>query len=102
MPWRSPLHECRGRDCPVVFKPAHPVPCVARRPFWSRRFGGHAAAKKAGFAQDDVIVAIDGLTSRLSESELIGNLLQRRRVGKSVEGTVLRGTQRVALILPRQ
>jgi len=49
-----------------------------------------------------VIVAIDGLTSRLSESELVGNLLQRRRVGKSVEGTVLRGTQRVALILPRQ
>ncbi len=47
-------------------------------------------------------MAIDGLTSRLSESELIENLLQRRRVRESVEVTVLRGTQRVALTLPMQ
>lgn len=66
------------------------------------QFGKHAAAKKAGFAQEDVIVSVDGLTSRLSESELIGSLLQRRRLGENVEVTVLRGTQRVALTLPMQ
>ena len=66
------------------------------------QYGKHAAAKKAGFQKEDVIVAIDGVTSRLSEGELIGRLLQSRKAGELVDVTVLRGTERVQMKLPMQ
>jgi len=66
------------------------------------QFGKHAAAKKAGFLKDDVIVAIDGMTDRTSEGELIGALLQSRKAGDFADVTVLRGTDRVTLKLPMQ
>jgi hypothetical protein len=64
--------------------------------------GKHGAAKNAGFQKDDVLVAVDGLTRRLTEGELIGYLLQRHQVGDQVKVTVLRGTQQVQLGLPMQ
>ncbi|MGH7947442.1 MAG: PDZ domain-containing protein [Opitutaceae bacterium] len=66
------------------------------------QFGKHAAAKKAGFMKDDVIVAIDGMTTRTSEGELIGKLLQSRKAGELADVTVLRGGERVRLKLPMQ
>jgi hypothetical protein len=66
------------------------------------QYGKHAAAKKAGFVKDDVIVAIDGITSRTTEGELIGKLLQNRNAGEFAEVTVLRGTERMTLKLPMQ
>jgi membrane-associated protease RseP (regulator of RpoE activity) len=66
------------------------------------QYGKHAAAKKAGFQKDDVIVEIDGLTTRHTEGEVIGHLLQRHRVGEQVKATVLRGEERVELSLPMQ
>jgi hypothetical protein len=66
------------------------------------QYGKHAAAKKAGFMKDDVIVAIDGATTRTSEGELIGRLLQQRNAGDLADVTVLRGTERVTLKLPMQ
>ena len=65
-------------------------------------FGKHAAAKKAGFMKDDVIVAIDGMTKRTTEGELIGTLLQTRKAGEFADVTVLRGTERLTLKLPMQ
>ncbi|MBI3881887.1 MAG: PDZ domain-containing protein [Verrucomicrobia bacterium] len=66
------------------------------------QYGKHAAAKKAGFQKEDVLVAIDGLTTRRTEGELIGHLLQKHQPGDSVQATVLRGTERVELSLPIQ
>lgn len=66
------------------------------------QFGNHATAKKAGFLKEDVIVAIDGLTIRVTEGELIGRLLQTTKVGDAVEVTVLRGKERLAIKLPMQ
>jgi hypothetical protein len=66
------------------------------------QYGKHAAAKNAGFQKDDVIVQIDGLAERTTESELIGHLLQKHRPGEQVKTTVLRGVQRVDLSLPIQ
>jgi serine protease Do len=66
------------------------------------QYGKHAAGKKAGFQKDDVVVAVAGLTSRLSEGELMGELLQKRPVGEEVKATVLRGQERVELSLPMQ
>jgi len=64
--------------------------------------GKMAAAKKAGFLKDDVIVAVDGATTRATESELIGRLLTTRKLGETAEVTVLRGTEKVTLKLPMQ
>lgn len=66
------------------------------------QYGKHAAAKKAGFQKDDVIVAIDGITMRKTEGELIGQLLQTRKMGEEVRVTVLRGTEQLEIKLPMQ
>jgi hypothetical protein len=65
-------------------------------------YGKHAAAKKAGFQKQDVIVEIDGLSNRLTEGELLGLLLRRHKPGTQVKATVLRDTGRVELSLPMQ
>ena len=66
------------------------------------QYGKHAAAKNAGFQKNDVIVAIDGLTTRTTEAQLIWRLLQTRKAGESVPVTILRGTERMTLQLPMQ
>lgn len=66
------------------------------------QFNKHGTAKKVGFLKDDVIVAIDGQTTRETEGELIGRLLQSRKLGESVDVTVLRGSERLAMKLPMQ
>ena len=65
-------------------------------------YGKHAAAKKAGFRKDDVIVEMQDVSGRLSESQLLGHLLQKTKAGDKVETTVLRGTEKVKLVLPMQ
>ncbi len=66
------------------------------------QYGIHAAAKNAGFLKDDVIVAIDGMTKRTSETELLGQLLTKHAPKETVKATVLRGDNRVDLTLPMQ
>jgi hypothetical protein len=66
------------------------------------QYGKFAAGKNAGFQKDDVIVQISGLSNRMTESELLGYLLQNHQAGEKVNTTVLRGTERVELMLPMQ
>jgi hypothetical protein len=66
------------------------------------QYGNHAAAKKAGFEKDDIIVEIAGLTERLSEGEYIGRMLQGHSIGENVKATVLRGDKRLELTMPMQ
>lgn len=65
-------------------------------------YGIHAAAKKAGFRKEDILVEVDGLKGRTTESELIGYVLQRHGAGDKVKATVLRGTERLELEMPVQ
>ena len=65
-------------------------------------YGEHAAAKKAGFQKDDVIIELEGRSARVSESRLIGDLLLKHRPGAKVKAVVLRGGERVELSLPIQ
>ena len=59
-------------------------------------FGDHALAKKAGVEQGDILIAFDGRTDRLSESQVLADLLRRRKPGDVVSVTVVRnGEQRV-------
>jgi hypothetical protein len=65
-------------------------------------FGAHAVAKKAGFRKGDVIVAYDGMTNHLSESDVLAHAVQKRRPGDDVPVTVVRDGARVNLKLPMQ
>jgi serine protease Do len=65
-------------------------------------YGIHAAAKKAGFQKGDILVSVDGRTEPITESELIGRLLEKHRPGESVKAIVLRGDKQLQLTLPMQ
>lgn len=66
------------------------------------QYGKHAAAKNAGFEKEDIILGIDGRTDRLTESQLLGHLLEKHLAGDRVPVTILRGDQRQDLTLPMQ
>ena len=66
------------------------------------QYGKHAAAKNAGFQKEDVIVELAGLSHRMTESELLGHLLQKHFYGERVKAVVLRAGERVELELPMQ
>ena len=66
------------------------------------QYGKHAAAKKAGFQKDDVIVEIDGRSDRITEGELIGHLLKQHQPDEQVKTILLRGQERIELQLPIQ
>lgn len=65
-------------------------------------YGDHAAAKRAGFKKDDLLVNVDGQAGRRTESELLGYLLQHKMPGARVPATVLRAGERIQLELPMQ
>jgi predicted metalloprotease with PDZ domain len=65
-------------------------------------YGAHAAAKKAGVKPDDIIVEWDGLTERMTESELIARTVQKRMKGEKIPITVARGEQRLRFEIPMQ
>jgi hypothetical protein len=60
-------------------------------------YGEHAVAKRARFRAGDLIVAFDGRTGRMSESDLLGYVLQRKRPGDEVSVTVLRDGEETTL-----
>ncbi len=66
------------------------------------QYGKHAAAKNAGFQKEDIIVELDGSSARTTEGELLGALLQAHQPGEKVKAVVLRGDERVELMLPIQ
>lgn len=66
------------------------------------QYNNHAAAKRAGFQKDDILVQVGELQRRMTEGEFMGYLLQRHFPGEKLKSTVLRGTQRVELALPMQ
>ena len=65
-------------------------------------YGIHAAAKKAGFKKEDILVEVDGISKRTSESELIGHLLAKYQPGAKVKAKVLRGSEKLELEFPIQ
>lgn len=66
------------------------------------QYGDHAAAKRAGFQQGDVLVEFDGRTDLRREADLFEHAMNARRPGEQVAATVLRDGRRVSLQLPMQ
>jgi S1-C subfamily serine protease len=65
-------------------------------------YGAHAAAKNAGFRKGDVLIAVDGKTGLVAESQLMAWLVNAKRPGESVRVLVLRDGNKVMLSLPMQ
>jgi serine protease Do len=65
-------------------------------------YGEHAVAKRAGFQKGDVLIMFDGLSARMSESEVLVYTLRRKRPGEFVAAKVLRNGQTKALTFALQ
>jgi hypothetical protein len=66
------------------------------------QYGPHAAAKKAGFEESDMVVSFDGHDERWSESQLLAYAAQHTIPGQQVSVVVLRKGNRKTLSLPMQ
>ncbi len=65
-------------------------------------YGIHAAAKRAGFQKEDVLVEVAGSDADRTEIELLVRNLREQKPGDKVPVVVLRSGQRVALEMPVQ
>lgn len=66
------------------------------------RWGAHAAAKKAGFQEGDVIIEFDGQRDLEVESELFAYVSEHRKPGDRVDVKLLRNGRTMSLKLPIQ
>lgn len=66
------------------------------------QYGPHAAAKRAGFQQGDVLVRVNGMDRRMTEKQLIAELLRTTKKGDKVEVSLLRDRKEMELQLPMQ
>jgi S1-C subfamily serine protease len=75
---------------------------MAQKIVYLFEFGDKIAAKRAGLRKGDVIVSVDEKDRPMTESELLGGILERKRPGDRVSLTFLRdGTKKtVTYALP--
>ena len=66
------------------------------------QFNANAAAKRAGFKLGDILLSVDGASSRISESDLLVRLLRNKRPGDQVPVTLFREGKELKLDLPIQ
>jgi hypothetical protein len=79
-----------------------PADGMALRARYVGQFGDHALAKKAGLVQGDILVAFDGHTEHMTESQLIAELLRRRKPGDVVTLTFMRGGEKKTVSIAQQ
>lgn len=66
------------------------------------QYGPHAAAKRAGFRVDDVILSVDGKTELMTETQLFQYGTQEAKPGDKLSVQLVRNGQRKTLQLPMQ
>ena len=66
------------------------------------QYGAHAAAKRAGFLKDDVLIEIDGRTEPMTETDLFALVMQETEPGTPLPVTVLRQGKQLRMKLPTQ
>ena len=66
------------------------------------QYGKHAAAKRAGFRKDDILVSFDGRSDLQTSSELLAYGATATRPGTEVPVELLRDGKRMTLQLPMQ
>ena len=66
------------------------------------QYGPHAAAKRAGFQEGDVVVSFDGHEEHMTTSQLLAYGAQHNKPGQRVSVVIVRDGQRKTLTLPMQ
>lgn len=66
------------------------------------QYGAHAAAKRAGFQEGDVLVEYDGRDDLVREADLMAHGVTQLRPGDEAAVVVLRDGRRIELALPMQ
>lgn len=66
------------------------------------RYGPHAAAMRAGFRKEDLIVRVDGRDDLLRETDFFHYMIQHKRPGERVGVEVIRDGRRLNFKLPIQ
>ncbi|MCA8997220.1 MAG: PDZ domain-containing protein [Planctomycetaceae bacterium] len=66
------------------------------------QYGPHAAAKRAGFQKEDIIVEYDGRNDLLRDGDLLAYGVTARKPGEKVSVTILRNGRRLTKTLPMQ
>ena len=79
-----------------------PANTMALRARHVGEFGEHALAKKAGLLQGDILIAFDGRSARMTESQVLADLLRRRKPGDVVSVTVLRNGAKLVTSFAQQ
>jgi S1-C subfamily serine protease len=101
---RITLGGMRLESLPDAERQALKLPAgeLALRAKWVGQYNEHAVAKRAGFLKDDIILAIDGDRTPITESRLMARFAQTKQPGDKVTMTVLRGPQRLELTFAQQ
>lgn len=79
-----------------------PADRLALRVKYVGQYNEHAVAKRAGVLKDDVLIAVDGDRSPLTESGLMTKLLQTKRPADRVSFVVRRGSQELEISFLQQ
>lgn len=66
------------------------------------QYGAHAAAKRAGFREGDVIIEYDGQRDLLRPDDVLAYGVTARQAGDRVPVKILRGRREMTLTLPMQ
>jgi serine protease Do len=79
-----------------------PPSALALRVKYVGEYDDHAAAKRAGFQKDDIIVEVDGRKDRMTETSFLAYAVQSKSIGQKVEIGLLRNGKRLDLSMPMQ
>ena len=63
------------------------------------QYGAHRVARDAGFRKGDIVIEFDGIRSRLSESQILVHIFQKRKAGDTVPVRILRNGKEKTLRL---
>ena len=66
------------------------------------RYGKHAAAKRAGFREGDIIISYAGRTNLMREADLLTYTVNAHKPGEKIPVTVIRGRRKIDLKMPIQ
>ena len=100
--WRATTWDLRRMATGGLVLKQEPGTNMALRVDYVGQYDEHAAGKRAGFKKDDVIVRVAGESRPMTESELFRLLLQNKLKGEKVPFMVMRGGEKVELVLPMQ
>lgn len=66
------------------------------------QYGDHAAALRAGFKKDDILVSFDGNSDLTREQDLMEYAINKKKVNDKVAVEIVRNGKKMTLTLPMQ